>query len=96
MRKAEDYGKEIIVVLLRDIKFEDQRLDSYKERQIVDLSAPPQSHLEKVDYRGELFEINFNADALASVKEYLFKRGITPDHFAWPPEDRPDANHFRG
>ena len=96
VRKAEDYGKEIIVVLLRDIKFEDQRLDSYKERQIVDLSAPPQSHLEKVDYRGELFEIRFNADALASVKEYLFKRGITPDHFAWPPEDRPGAEPFPG
>jgi formylglycine-generating enzyme required for sulfatase activity len=96
VRKAEDYGKEIVVVLLRDIKFEDPRLDSYKERQIVDLSAPPQSHLEKVDYRGEHLEIKFNADALASVKEFLFKRGITPDHFAWPPEDRPEAMPFPG
>jgi len=96
VRKAEDYGKEIVVVLLRDIKFEDPRLDSYKERQIVDLSAPPQSHLEKVDYRGEHLEINFNVDALASVKEFLFKRGITPDHFAWPPEDRPEAMPFPG
>src|ERR1700691_5874806 len=53
VRKAEDFGKEIIVVLLRDVLFDDHRLDSYKERQIVDLAAPPTNHSEFVDYRGE-------------------------------------------
>jgi formylglycine-generating enzyme required for sulfatase activity len=96
VRKAEDYGKEIIVVLLRDVKFEDHRLDAYKDRQIVNLAMTPQSHAESVDYRGEKHEVLFNADALASVKDYLFKRGITPDHFAWPPADRPDASPFPG
>ncbi len=96
VRKAEDYGKEIIVVLLRDVAFEDQRLDAYKDRQIVNLATPPLSQIEDVNYRGEAHEVRFNADALASVKEYLFKRGITPDHFAWPPLDRPDAAPFPG
>ena len=85
LRKAEDYGKEIIVVLLRDVQFDDHRLDSFKDRQIVNLASPPQSHVETVHYRGDEFKVSFNAEALASVKEYLFKRGITPDRFPWPP-----------
>jgi len=96
VRKAEDFGKEIIVVLLRDIQLEDHRLDSYRERQIVDLSAPPQSHVQVVNYRGEQSEVHFNAGALAHVKDYLVKCGITPDRFAWPPRDRPDAEPFPG
>ena len=43
LRKAEDYGKEIIVVLLRDVQFDDHRLDAFKDRQIVNLASPPQS-----------------------------------------------------
>ena len=89
VRKAEDFGKEIIVVLMRDVQFEDRRLDGYKDRQIVDMCAPPQSHVETVQYRGNQYEVRFNDVALASVKEYLFKRGITPDHFAWPPARSP-------
>ena len=85
VRKAEDFGKEIIVVLLRDVQFEDRRLDAYKDRQIVDVGALPQSHVEAVEYRGNQYKVRFNDAALASVKDYLFKRGITPDHFAWPP-----------
>lgn len=96
VRKAEDFGKEIIVVLLRDVQFEDRRLDAYKDRQIVDVGAPPQSHVQTVQYRGNQCEVRFNDVALASVKDYLFKRGITPDHFAWPPADRPNADPFPG
>ncbi len=96
VRKAEDFGKEIIVVLLHDVALDDRRLDSYKDRQIVDLSAPPQSHIEAVTYRGEQHEIHFNGDALARVKDYLVKCGITPDRFAWPPLDRPNADPFPG
>jgi formylglycine-generating enzyme required for sulfatase activity len=96
VRKAEDFGKEIIVVLLRDVQFEDHRLDGYKDRQIVDVSLPPQSHVEMVQYRGKQYEVRFNDRALASVQEYLFKRGITPDHFAWPPADQPHADPFPG
>jgi formylglycine-generating enzyme required for sulfatase activity len=96
VRKAEDYGKDIIVVLLRDLQFDDQRLDSYKDRQIVNLAAPPSDHVEKVSFHGEDHEIRFNADALSKIKEYLFKRGITPDHFGWPPQNNPDAEPFPG
>ena len=83
-------------MLLRDVQFEDRRLDAYKDRQIVDVGALPQSHVETVQYRGNQYEVRFNDAALASVKDYLFKRGITPDHFAWPPADRPNADPFPG
>ena len=96
VRKAEDFGKEIIVVLLRDLTINDHRLDSYKERQIVDLSAPPQAHVETVNQRGIQQEVHFNSEALAKVKDYLVRRGITPESFPWPPEGNPDAEPFPG
>jgi len=96
VRKAEDFGKEIIVILLHDLQFEDHRLDSYKDRQIVDLAAPPQGHVETVEYRGENQEVRFNAAGLARVKDFLAKRGISPDRFAWPPQDKPNAEPFPG
>ena len=96
VRKAEDYGKEIIVVLLRDLEVEDHRLDAFKDRQIVNLASPPQTHVESVSYRGEQHEIHFNSAALASVAEYLFKRGISPGQFAWPPQDNPNAEPYPG
>jgi formylglycine-generating enzyme required for sulfatase activity len=96
VRKAEDCGKEIIVVLLRDVQLEDRRLGAYKDRQIVNLASAPQSHLETVEYRGETFEVHFNPHALFSIKSYLFKRGISANNFAWPPPDRPDASPYPG
>jgi hypothetical protein len=96
VRKAEDFGKEIIVVLLKDAHFDDRRLDAYKERQIVHIEAEPQAHIEAIAYRGECFDVRFNADALARIKDYLIKRGIAPEHFAWPPKDRPYAEPFPG
>jgi hypothetical protein len=96
VRKAEDCGKEIIVVLLRDVQLEDRRLGAYRDRQIVNLASVPQNHLETVEYRGETFEVHFNPDALFSIKSYLFRRGISPDNFAWPPPDRPDASPYPG
>jgi formylglycine-generating enzyme required for sulfatase activity len=96
VRKAEDCGKEIIVVLLRDVQLEDRRLGAYRDRQIVNLASAPQSHLETVEYRGETFEVHFNPDALFSIRSYLFRRGISPNNFAWPPPDRPDASPYPG
>ncbi len=96
VRKAEDFGKEIIVVLLHDVALDDRRLDSYRERQMADLSAPPKNHGEAITYRGEQHHVRFNGDALARVKDYLVKCGITPDRFPWPPRDRPNADPFPG
>jgi WD40 repeat protein len=96
IRKAEDFGKEIIVVLLRDLTIDDRRLQSYRDRQIVDLSASPRTHTEAVDFRGTQNEVHFNNEALIRVKDYLFRRGITPDSFPWPPEGKPDAEPFPG
>ncbi len=96
VRKAEDFGKEIIVVLLRDVRIDDARLGSYLERQIVDLSAPPQAYVGNITYGGVQQDVRFNAAALARIKDYLVKCGITPDRFGWPPHDRPNAEPFPG
>jgi formylglycine-generating enzyme required for sulfatase activity len=96
VRKAEDYGKEIIVVLLRDVQLDDDRLSAFKDRQIVNFSTPPRSHVESVSYRGDQFQVPFNGEALARIKAYLLKRGIAPEHFAWPPHDKPGAEPFPG
>ena len=96
VRKAEDFGKEIIVVLLRDLTVDDGRLQSFKERQIVDLSAPPLAHAEQVEFRGTKQQVLFNDESLAKVRDYLFKRGITPESYPWPPEGKADAYPFPG
>jgi WD40 repeat protein len=96
VRNAEDFGKEIVVVLLRDLTVADRRLDSYKERQIVDLSALPVAHVEAVDFRDVRTDVHFNDDALAKIKDYLIRRGINPDSFPWPPAGKPDAEPFPG
>ncbi len=96
IRIAESYGKAIIVVLLRDLEIDDQRLDSFKDKQIVGLATAPLDHVEKVQFEGEEREVRFNAHALRRIKDYLVKRGLTPDHFGWPPADRPNADPFPG
>jgi CHASE2 domain-containing sensor protein len=96
VRKAEDFGKEIIVALMRDLQMDDSRLDSLRERQIVDLAEQPQTHIETVIDRGQHREVRFNAHALARVKDFLFNHGIQPDCFAWPPLDRKNAEPFPG
>jgi formylglycine-generating enzyme required for sulfatase activity len=96
VRTAEDNGKEIIVVLLRDLEINDRRLAAFMDRQIVDLAAPPQTHVEIINYRDGRHEVRFNAVALANVTSYLFKRGITPDRFPWPPQDKPNAEPYPG
>jgi formylglycine-generating enzyme required for sulfatase activity len=96
IRKAEDYGKEIVIVLLRDLELDDERLDAFKERQIANVATLPQDHVEIIRYRGRPFQVHFNSEALASVKDYLFKRGIAPEHFAWPGQDNPHAEPFPG
>jgi WD40 repeat protein len=96
VRMAETFGKEIIVVLLRDLALGDRRLDAYKERQIVDLAAQPCTHVEVVDYEEVRHEVYLNRPALDKIKDYLVKRGITPDSFPWPPEGKPNAEPFPG
>lgn len=70
-RNAGGTGRDMIVVLLRDLRLDDHRLDSYKDQEIVDLAAAPQSHVESVDYRGEHHEVRFNGDALLSLRETI-------------------------
>lgn len=96
IRTAEDYGKAIIVVLLRDLEVDDRRLATFKDKQIVGLTTSPLDHVETVQFEGEPHDIRFNTSALQRIRDYLVKRGLTPDHFAWPPVDRPDADPFPG
>lgn len=96
VRQAEGFGKEIVVVLLADVHVDDSRLGSYKDRQFVELAAVPQAHLETVSYRGQNYDVRFNETALIKIKDYLVRRGIAPEHFAWPPKDQPDAEPFPG
>jgi formylglycine-generating enzyme required for sulfatase activity len=96
IRMAEDYGKAIIVVLLRDLELDDRRLQSFKDKQIVGLTTSPLDHVEMVQFEGRQHEVRFNAHALQRIRTYLVKRGLTPDHFGWPPADRPNADPFPG
>jgi hypothetical protein len=96
VRKAEDFGKEIVVVLLHDLTVDDRRLGSLNYRQIVDLAQRPQTHIEIIEHDGEQHKVHFNGDALASIKSYLIKRGLAPEHFAWPPVHKQKAEPFPG
>lgn len=96
VRRAEDYGKEVLVVLLRDLTLEDRRLDSFKDRQIVDLSAAPIDHTEAVQHGGTEHHVQFSGAALERIRSHLVERGITPNHFPWPPADSPAAEPFPG
>jgi len=69
LRLAEEFGKEIIVVLL-----DDSLLDN--NAQIDRLSPFAQRQIFRVGYRGEQHEVRFDLDALSQVKDYLVKRGI--------------------
>lgn len=96
VRIAEDYGKEILVVLLRDLTLEDRRLDSFKDRQIVDLSAAPVDHTEAVQHGGTAHQVRFSGASLEKIRRHLVERGITPNYFPWPPADNLAAEPFPG
>jgi hypothetical protein len=56
----------------RRLTLDDDRLKVFKDRQIVDLAAPPQIHIEVVHYRGETLQVRFNERALVSIGAYLY------------------------
>jgi hypothetical protein len=45
---------------------------------------------------GEQHTVRFNGEQLGKIKTYLVERGLSPDHFLWPPHDRPNTNPFPG
>ena len=47
----------------------------------VDSAAPPQSHIETINYRGLEHEVRFNGNELTHIKDYLTRRGIAPEGF---------------
>lgn len=91
VRRAEDYGKDILVVILRDVELDDRRLAAFKDRQIVDVSAKPTGHVEVVEYRGEDVTTAFNERELGRIYSYLLRRGLTPDAFEWSPKTGEDS-----
>ena len=92
IRMAEHYGKPILVALLRDLEISDPRLDPFRDTQIVDLAAPPGNHSEIVEYRGQRYEVRFNAETLIRIKTRLVDLGIAPESFRWPARGHPNAS----
>jgi conflict system STAND superfamily ATPase/TIR domain-containing protein len=96
MNLAEDQGKEIVIALLRDLTKDDPRLARYSERQFVDLSQEPTDRLEPFEFEGRLHRVEFNAEALASIKVRLSDLGIAPGSFGWPPKGAVEPEPYPG
>ena len=92
---AEDLGKPIQVVILRDLAKDDPRLARWADTQFVDLSAEPQERMEPFEHDGKVQRVTFNLPALLSIKASLAQRGIAPDSFAWTPRT-PGAGPYPG
>ena len=88
MNLAEDLGKEILVVILKNLKKDNPQLARYADRQFVDLSAEPTERMEAFEYEGKVRRVEFNLPALQSIKARLAALGITPGSFAWTPRDK--------
>ena len=89
---AEDLGKPILVVILRDVAKDDARLARWADTQFVDLSAEPQERMEPpLEHDGKLHRVTFHLPALLSIKASLGQRGIAPDSFAWKPRGKDSA-----
>ena len=96
IRMAEHFGKPILIALLRDLDISDQRLDPYREGQIVDLATPPQNHTDIVEFQGQRFDVRFNGLTLTRIKSRLIDLGVAPETFAWPPAMHPNASPYPG
>ena len=86
MKLAEDLGKEILVVILKDLKKGDPRLARYADRQFVNLSTEPTERMEAFEYNGKMQRVEFHLPALQSIKSRLAHLGIAPGSFAWTPK----------
>ncbi|MDX2157946.1 MAG: SUMF1/EgtB/PvdO family nonheme iron enzyme [Hyphomicrobiaceae bacterium] len=88
---AEDLGKPILVVILRDLTNDDTRLARFADTQFVNLSAEPLERMEPFEHEGKVQRVSFNLAALLSIKRSLEARGIAPGSFAWQPHKLPDG-----
>lgn len=88
---AEDLGKPILVVILRDLTNDDTRLARFADTQFVNLSAEPLERMEPFEHEGKVQRVSFNLSALLSIKRSLEARGIAPGSFAWAPHKLPDG-----
>ncbi|MFM9943035.1 MAG: SUMF1/EgtB/PvdO family nonheme iron enzyme, partial [Hyphomicrobiaceae bacterium] len=88
---AEDLGKPILVVILRDLINDDARLARFADTQFVNLSAEPLERMEPFEHLAQVHRVSFNLAALLSIKRSLEARGIAPGSFAWAPRKLPDG-----
>ena len=81
VRTAENFGKEIVILLLEDILEGSgkRNLAKFDDRQIGSLAAVPLSHVETITYRGQSHEVHFNGETLDKLKRFLERCGIAPD-----------------
>lgn len=96
IRMAEDLGKELLIVILRDLEVTDPRLLPFTERHIVRLDAAPRDVSLDVSWKGAAQTVTFNGDALARVAARLASLGLAPDHFPWTPADPENASPYPG
>ena len=88
---AEDLGKPILVVILRDLGNDDARLARFADTQFVNLSAEPLERMEPFEHLAQVHRVSFNLSALLSIKRSLEARGIAPGSFVWQPHKLPDG-----
>lgn len=87
MNFAEDHKKPVIVAILRHLRRDDPRLERWKDRQFVDLSAEPQEHMEFVEYEGRRQRVDFHLPALNAISAGLARLSISPSSFPWTPRE---------
>ena len=92
---AEDLGKPILIVILRDLGNDDARLARFADTQFINLSAEPIERMEPFEHEGKVQRVSFNLAALLSIKRSLEARGIAPGSFAWSPH-RPGDGPYPG
>ncbi|MGB6538548.1 MAG: toll/interleukin-1 receptor domain-containing protein [Xanthobacteraceae bacterium] len=94
LRNADGSGRDMIVVLLHDLQWDDPRLDCYKDREILSLAAPPQSHVESVDYLGGHHEVRFSHEALLGLRESIERSQRVRDYKKPRPHTFVSYSHY--
>ena len=95
VRRAEDDRKDVIVAILRDVRWM-IRASPCMDRQIMDLSADPLEERVEVEHQARRYFVDFNRLALEAIHTKLIDWGHAPDSFAWPPKERPNAQPYPG
>jgi hypothetical protein len=96
VRLAEDMGKALLVLLVRDMDAGDPSLAGFHDRHIIDLSTHPHDASFMIDYQGRQETVRFNASGLQKALARLRQLGIGANSFVWRPRDLETASPYPG